>query len=80
VGTYVDSAFGTIAVTMDGGALHARWDKADFGTLDHVRFETFRSKPKMPEESGTTLTFVPDGAGGVSGVRTYGQTFSRVRS
>jgi CubicO group peptidase (beta-lactamase class C family) len=80
VGTYVDSAFGTIAVTMDGGALHARWDKADFGPLDHVRYETFRSQPKKPEESGATLTFVPDGAGGVSGVRTYGQTFYRIRS
>lgn len=79
VGSYADSAFGTIAVIMDGASLRARWDKADLGPLDHAQYETFRSRPKKPEDSPLTLTFVPDGAGGVGSIRAYGQTFSRIR-
>lgn len=79
VGSYADSAFGTMAVTADGKTLHAHWDKADLGSLEHTQYETFRTRPKRPEDGPVTLTFVPDGAGGVSSVRAYGQTFNRMR-
>jgi CubicO group peptidase (beta-lactamase class C family) len=79
VGSYVDSAYGTIDVTMDAGTLRARYEKADLGPLDSWEYESFRSRPKRPEDSPTTLTFVPDGAGGLTGVRAFGQTFVRTR-
>lgn len=79
VGTYADSAFGAIEVTLANGALRARYEKADLGTLEHTQYDTFRSRPSAGER-GATLTFVPDGAGAVSGVRTYGVTFQKART
>ena len=78
-GTYLDSAFGTIVISADGGVLGARWDKADLGPLDHTSYESFRSRPKKPEDGPATITFVPDGAGGVTSLRVFGQTFYRMR-
>jgi CubicO group peptidase (beta-lactamase class C family) len=77
-GTYADSAYGNIDVTVADGALRARFEKADLGSLEHWQYESFRSRPKLGDDA-LTLTFVPDGVGGVSGVRTYGITFARVR-
>jgi CubicO group peptidase (beta-lactamase class C family) len=79
-GTYVDSTYGTINVTLANGALSARYEKADFGVLDHTDHEVFRSRPRNDADDQATLTFVPDGVGGVSAVRAYGISFSRVRS
>ncbi|MFI5257719.1 MAG: DUF3471 domain-containing protein, partial [Gemmatimonadales bacterium] len=79
-GTYVDSAYGAINVTLESGALHARYEKADLGPLDAWQYETFRSRPATPEDGPTTLTFVPDGAGGVTSLRAYGQTIVRART
>ena len=78
-GTYSDSAYGAIEVTLAGGALHARFEKADVGTLQHVDNDLFRGQPAKGDETPITLTFVPDGTGGVSGVRTFGVTFARKR-
>lgn len=78
VGTYADSAFGAIEVTLANGALRGRYEKADLGTLEHVQYDTFRSRPSSGER-GATLTFVPDGSGAISGVRTYGVTFQKAR-
>jgi CubicO group peptidase (beta-lactamase class C family) len=77
VGTYVDSAYGAIDVSLDAGTLRARYEKADLGPLDPADFESFRTRPKKPEDAPRTLTFVPDGAGGVSSVRAFNQTFVR---
>lgn len=78
VGTYADSAFGTIDVALANGTLRARYEKADLGALEHVQYDTFRSHPASGER-GATLTFVPDGAGAVGSVRAYGVTFQRAR-
>jgi CubicO group peptidase (beta-lactamase class C family) len=78
VGTYSDSAFGTIEVTLAEGALRARFDKADLGTLDHWQYDVFRSRPTAGE-GAVTLTFVPDGTGAVASVRTVGVTFQKAR-
>jgi CubicO group peptidase (beta-lactamase class C family) len=80
VGSYMDSTYGTIDVTMAAGALRARFEKADLGPLEQWEYDAFRNRPSKPEESPTTLTFVPDGAGGVSGVRVFGTTFVRARA
>jgi CubicO group peptidase (beta-lactamase class C family) len=76
-GTYVDSTYGTVTVTFANGALTAQVVTDPARELEPVAFETFRTKA---DEDATNLTFVPDGAGGVSGVRVSGITFARQRS
>jgi hypothetical protein len=76
-GSYVDSTYGTIDVTLAGGALHARFENFDVGELKHVAFDSFRSAKEDPLEGSTELTFVPDGAGHVSAVQAFGVTFNR---
>jgi CubicO group peptidase (beta-lactamase class C family) len=79
VGTYADSAYGNIQVTMAGNALHATFEKADLGDLQHWEYDVFRSTPAIKTDSPLTLTFVPDGSGGISAVRTFGVSFVRAR-
>ena len=79
VGTYTDSAYGSIVVSMKDGALHAQWEKADLGTLKPWQYDTFRSTPTAPGERGTQLSFLTNGAGSVTGVSAFGNTFPRVR-
>jgi CubicO group peptidase (beta-lactamase class C family) len=77
-GTYADSAYGTFEITHAGGSLRVRFRGAEIGTLEPLRFETFRLKTPSPDDQAS-LTFVPDGAGGVSGLRAFGATFMRAR-
>ena len=78
-GTYVDSAYGEVRVTFANGALQAAAVSASASPLQPVDFETFRTRPG-PGVDEATLTFLPDGAGGVSAVRVLGVTFARVRA
>jgi hypothetical protein len=77
VGAYTDSTYGTITVTLDGGALHAKYVNFDIGELKHGSFERFESVKKDTLEGTTELTFVPDGRGHVSAVRFSRETFPR---
>lgn len=79
-GTYVDSAYGDVRVTFANGALAAEVVTDPSVPLQAVTFETFRTRPAGATDNPTTLTFVPDGAGGVSGVRVLGILFTRVRA
>ena len=76
-GTYTDSTFGTVRVTLVSGALHARFENLDIGEIDHVAYGRFRSRAADPGARATELTFVPDGNGHVTAVRAFGQTFPR---
>jgi CubicO group peptidase (beta-lactamase class C family) len=78
-GTYVDSTYGPIVVTLAEGALRARWGKADLGTLDPWEYDAFRSRPAHPADQPATLTFVPDGTGDIVAVRAFGVSFARTR-
>ena len=78
-GTYADSAFGAITVTVRDATLHARYENAELGPLEQWEYDSFRSRPSRPENGPTTLTFISDGAGAVTGVRAYGMTFLRTR-
>jgi CubicO group peptidase (beta-lactamase class C family) len=77
-GTYADSAYGDVRVTFANGALSAAFVGTAPQTLEAVDVETFRAKPE-PGFNATTVTFLPDGNGGVSGLRVSGITFGRVR-
>ena len=75
-GTYVDSTYGTIEVTATGGVLHARFAKADLGDLDHVDYDSFRTRATATQ-GPIGLAFVQDGRGNVGSVRTLGASFVR---
>ena len=77
-GTYVDSAYGTVTVTFQNGALQAAVVSDPALPLEPVSLEAFRTKPSEGARP-TVLTFVPDGNGGVSGVRVSNILFARVR-
>jgi hypothetical protein len=79
VGTYVDSTYGTIEVTLSNGALEAKI--ADVSQrLEPVAHETFRPQGPVAGRQGLSLTFEPDGVGNVSSVRLFGVSFARVQS
>ncbi len=78
-GSYGDSAYGAVEIRHEGGALHLRYGNLDAGRLEHVNHEVFRARPTRPSASPTTVTFLPDGTGGVSAVRLFGVTFARTR-
>ena len=79
-GTYVDSTYGTMQVTLANGALHAKFVNFDIGELKHAAYETFSSVKNDPIDGDTELTFVPDGSGHVSAVQAFGVTFDRSTS
>jgi hypothetical protein len=41
-GTFVDSLYGKVTVTMENGALRYRFSTTQAGTLEHWQYETFR--------------------------------------
>ena len=77
VGSYGDSTYGTFDVTSTNGVLHARLGKADLGDLDHWEYDSFRTRVSAARPQQSTLTFAPDGSGGVRSVRAFGITFVR---
>jgi CubicO group peptidase (beta-lactamase class C family) len=77
-GTYADSAYGNVTVTFQNGALQAAVVTDPALPLEPVSFEAFRTKASEGRRP-TVLTFVPDGTGGVSGVRVSNIVFARVR-
>jgi CubicO group peptidase (beta-lactamase class C family) len=82
VGTYVDSLNGTVVVTLVNGALKAQIVNEPVIDLQPGDYETFRAAaaPGVTARPGAGLTFVPDGSGAITGVRTSGVTFMRVNT
>ncbi len=76
-GTYSDSAYGDIQVTLADGALQAAIVTDPTVSLSHVSFDTFRANAQG--RAAVTLQFIPNGAGGVRGVSVSGIVFNRVR-
>jgi CubicO group peptidase (beta-lactamase class C family) len=77
VGTYVDSTYGNVEITMRDSALYARFVKFDIGALEHTTYESFKSRKDDPMEGSTEVTFVPDGSGQVASLQLLGSTFVR---
>jgi len=79
VGTFVDSAYGTIRVTFGEGKLRAQLEGEPDAELEPAGNERFRTRPTSPNQAPTVYTFDPDGAGNVTGVRLGGAIlFTRV--
>lgn len=80
VGTYADSTFGEVVVSLVDGALRAHYGPLEFGRLDPGPFDSFRPHAPSLSLGSPALTFVPDGAGGVASLRVFGVTFAKTRS
>jgi hypothetical protein len=78
-GTYADSAYGDVHVTFANGVLSAAIVDGAAVPLEPLRFDTFRTKASDPSRAASTLTFMPDGSGGVASVRIFGVNFLRTR-
>ena len=78
-GTYSDSTYGKVDITLAGNALRFRFVKGDPQPLDHVEYDTFKAKAKDTIEPDPVVTFVLDGSGGVSALRAFGVEFRRER-
>jgi hypothetical protein len=78
-GTYSDSAYGKVDITLAGDALRFRFVKGDAQPLEHVEYDTFRAKAKDSLEPDPVVTFVPDGFGGVGALRAFGVEFRRAK-
>lgn len=79
-GTYTDSTYGDVVVSLSDGALHARYGPLDFGRLDAGPYDTFRPHAPSLALGSPTLTFVPDGVGSVASLRVFGVTFAKART
>ena len=80
VGTYADSAYGTITVTLANGALQARIGDEAARDLEPWHHELFRTREQQPRRQAAVLVFQPDGTGNISAVRLAGVTFTRTRN
>jgi hypothetical protein len=69
----------TCTSQFQNGALQAAVVTDPAVPLEPVSFEAFRTKPSDGARP-TVLTFVPDGSGGVSGVRVANILFARARA
>ncbi|HZS59443.1 MAG TPA: serine hydrolase [Gemmatimonadaceae bacterium] len=79
-GTYSDSVFGDVVITNDGGLLHLKYFSGS-AQLDHQKYDVFKaSHPNRSYLDGQTVTFTPDGSGGVSAARFLGERFARAKT
>jgi CubicO group peptidase (beta-lactamase class C family) len=76
-GEYTDPIFGAVTVALRNGALHLASELDRRGPLAHRQYDTFVAA--WDDEPGSTaaVVFLPDGSGGVRGVRVFGRVFER---
>ena len=79
-GSYVDSTYGGVDVSLADGALRARFGREELGGLEPFNYESFRAVGPPPARSRTLMTFLTDGTGRVTAVRVFGVVFNRARS
>ncbi|GEM_PF-63618 len=77
-GTYVDSTFGDVRITLASGALHLAYLSSE-AALAHERSDIFRAHEATRKYlDSAAVTFLPDGTGGVRALRFFDITFDRV--
>ena len=62
-GTYVDSLYGAVRITSDGGRLRAAFGKGFAGPLEHWHYDTFLAHWDDPRSEPSPVTFVLDASG-----------------
>jgi hypothetical protein len=79
-GTYRHPTYGEAVVSVRGGGLHFAFGSGRIGPLTHWHYDTFQAQWEDVRTAPSLVVFAPDGSGGVSTVRGFGVTFTRVRS
>ena len=77
-GTYSDSTYGNVIVTLGDSTLQFSFAGGPVRPLEHWDYDRFRAHPDTPMDDDLFVTFAPDGAGHVSSARAFGVTFMRV--
>lgn len=78
-GLYTDSTYGDVRVCVAHDRLRAKVVSDSAQDLEHVEFDTFKTRGSDPvSRHESVLTFLPDGAGGVSAVRVSAVPFGAV--
>ena len=77
-GTFANPTYGNAVVTLRDGVLHFAFGRGRSGSLSHWQYETFQARWDDERSSPSLVVFTPDGVGGISAVRAFGITFSRV--
>ena len=76
-GTYADSVFGSVVISNESGTLHLRYFSSN-AQLDHQQYDVFKaSHPNKSYLDGQTVTFLPDGTGGVASLKFAGEKFAK---
>jgi len=76
-GEYTDPIFGTVTIALRDGALYLTSELDRRGTLTHRQYDAFQAAWYDEPGSTAAVVFLPDGAGGVRGVRVFGRVFER---
>ena len=77
-GTYTHPTYGNAVVTVRQGELHFAFGRGRIGALRHWHYDTFQAHWEDVRMRPSLVVFAPDGAGGVSSVRAFGITFTRM--
>lgn len=78
-GTYADSLYGTVIVTLQDGALRLRVSSRQAATLEHWQYETFRARWDDWWRGRSTVTFIVGPSGAAERLELSGFTLRRVR-
>jgi len=78
-GTYSDSLYGDVTVTLEDGRLVLRYSPDYVADLEHWRFDTFRGRWRTRGFGQTTMTFGLDSRGRVRSLELQGFTTFRRR-
>jgi CubicO group peptidase (beta-lactamase class C family) len=76
-GTYSDSLYGDVVVTVEGNHLRARYGSAYVGTLDHWNYDTFKARWDAGWRGTALVTFSLDSSGQPSTLETMSLRFTR---
>lgn len=79
-GTYADSLYGAVTVTMEEGALRYRFSSTQAGTLEHWQYDTFRVVWDDWWRGRSTITFGVNAAGAADRLDVSGFELRRARN
>lgn len=77
-GTFANPTYGNAVVALRDGVLHFTFGAGRTGPLSHWQYDSFQARWDDERLSPSIVVFTPDGTGGVTAVRAFGITFSRV--
>jgi hypothetical protein len=78
-GSYSHPLYGTVTVTLDGGALRVKFGPGFDGALTHWHYDTFEARWSTAWRGTSLVTFTLDATGAPSTVDLNGLRFTRTK-